>query len=384
MTRIVLEDVTMIYPFEKVNGLFGRKQKQMILEQQKSMPYTSNEGVIALQHFDTVIEDGDFVVVLGPSGSGKSTLLRIIAGLERPTLGKIFFDGTEYNDVRAEERDVSMVFQNYSLYPNQSVYENIAFPLQVKHMPREEIDAEVKQICDLLRLSNKLDKLPQDLSGGEKQRVAIARSLIKKPSVILFDEPFSNLDVPMRRHLRSQLKMLHEVCHTTFIYVTHDQYDALSLAERIIILKDGIKQMDDPASVVYSFPANRFCAEFVSSPVMNIFEDVEIRDKNFRLFGKEYPLSTKQKKALQKKETVTIGIRGSNIHIVSEGMQAEVEYAEVIEADLIVHVIIDDRLFVIAEKFKGDREIPYLRGQKVSVSFDEDAFHLFDEEGDRI
>ena len=384
MTRIVLEDVTMIYPFEKVTGIFGRKQKQMILDQQKSMPYTSNEGVVALQHFTAAIEEGEFVVVLGPSGSGKSTLLRIIAGLERPVLGNVFFDGELYNDVRAEERDVAMVFQNYSLYPNQSVYENIAFPLEVKHTPREQIDEEVKAICDLLKLSKKLDKLPQDLSGGEKQRVAIARSLIRRPSVMLFDEPFSNLDVLMRRHLRSQLKMLHEKYHTTFIYVTHDQYDALSLAERIIILKDGIKQMDDTAYNVYRYPANRFCAEFLSSPIMNIFEDVKVDKDGFYLFDRKYPLDHKQKKALGKQKTVTVGIRGSNIHIDDDGVEAEVEYAEVIEADLIIHVKKDDRSVVIAERYKPDQQIPYLRGQKVCFRFDEDAFHLFDEEGERV
>ncbi len=384
MTRIVLQDVTMIYPFEKVSGLFDRKQKKLILEQQKNMPYTSNEGVIALQHFSSVINDGEFAVILGPSGSGKSTLLRIIAGLERPTLGKVYFDDEEYNNVKPEDRDVAMVFQNYSLYPNQSVYENISFPLQVKHTPREEIDAEVKKICELLGLSRKLESLPQDLSGGEKQRVAIARSLIKKPSVLLLDEPFSNLDVIMRRNLRTQLKKLHQAYHTTFVYVTHDQYDALSLAEKIIILKDGIKQMDDRAAEVFLHPVNRFCAEFVSSLIMNIFEDVEVKKDSFSLFGKQYQLTPSQKKHLGKEKKVTVGIRGSNIHAGKEGIEAVVDYTEVIEADQIIHAKIDDQRFVIAERYKEDKETRYLQGQKIYVTFDEDCFHLFDENGDRI
>ena len=380
MPVIKLEDMTMIFPFAKVSGLFDRKQKQKILDEQKNMPYTSNEGVIALQHFSTVINDGEFVVILGPSGSGKSTLLRIIAGLERPTLGKVFFDGEEYNDVRAEDRDVAMVFQNYSLYPNQTVYENIAFPLQVKHTPREEIDTEVKKICDLLKLSDKLEKLSQDLSGGEKQRVAIARSLVKKPSVLLFDEPFSNLDVIMRARLRNELKALHDVYHTTFIYVTHDQYDALSLVERIIILKDGIKQMDDPVSDIYNYPANLFCAQFVGFPPMNIYDDIVLKDGTFDLFSHEF----KAYKKSGKTRKVSVGIRGSNIHIADQGIEAIIEYVEPIEADLIIHAAIGDRKIVIVERMKKSYEGKYLRGQKVFLNFDEDRFHLFDEDGERI
>ena len=384
MVRIRLEDVTKIYPFEKVTGLFDRKRRKQILEQQKQMPYTSNEGVVALQHFNMTVNEGEFVVVLGPSGSGKSTLLRIIAGLERPTLGNVYFDDEEYNDVKPEERDVAMVFQNYSLYPNQSVYENVAFPLQVKHMPREQLDEEVKKICGMLGLSEKLDKLPQDLSGGEKQRVAIARSRVKKPAVLLLDEPFSNLDVLMRRSLRNQLKKLHEAYHTTFIYVTHDQYDALSLAERIIILKDGIKQMDDTTVNVYRHPVNRFCAEFIASPFMNVFEDVPVDRDRFALLGTSYSLDNRQKKNLGKEKTITVDIRGSNMHISDEGIEAIVKYTEVVEADLIVHASVDDRELVIVEKYKPDQPIPYMNGQTIHVSLDEDCFHLFDREGRRI
>ena len=384
MVRIRLEDVTKIYPFERVNGLFDRKRKKQILEQQKQMPYTSNEGVVALQHLNMSINEGEFVVILGPTASGKSTLLRIIAGLDKPTLGKIYFNDEEYNDVRPEERDVAMVFQNFSLYPNQSVYENIAFPLQVKHTPREELDAEVRRISEMVGLSDKLEKLPQDLSGGEKQRVAIARALVKKPAVLLFDEPFSNLDVLMRRSLRNLLKKLHETCRTTFIYVTHDQYDALSLAERIIILKDGIKEMDDTAANVYRYPVNRFCAEFIASPYMNIYEDIPVVNDRFTLFDRDYPLSAKQKKNLNREKTLTLGIRGSSIEITKQGTEATVEYTEIVEADLIIHALIENKETVIVEKYRPDQPIPYLNGQMIHISFDEDSFHLFNKEGKRI
>ncbi|MBQ6559945.1 MAG: ABC transporter ATP-binding protein [Erysipelotrichaceae bacterium] len=385
MPKITLKDVTMIYPFQKVTGLIGRKQKQFILKQQQDMPYTSNEGVIALQHFDCTFEEGSFTVVLGPSGSGKSTLLRIIAGLERPVLGEIYFDDVLFNDVQAQERDVAMVFQNYSLYPNQTVYQNIAFPLEVKHIPREEIEPEVKKIAELLKLDEKLNKLPQELSGGEKQRVVIARSLIRKPSVILFDEPFSNLDVLMRKELRNELKKIHETYKTTFIYVTHDQYDALFLAERIVLLKDGIKQMDATAADVYNYPANRFCAEFIGSSTFNTFEDIPVsKDGKYKLFGQTYELTDKQQKQLGKEKCIDVGIRGTNLAIADKGVDAIIEYTEMIEADLIIHAKADDQEIIIVEKMDGNNEMKYMRGQEIRISFDPMYFHLFNKKGDRI
>ena len=384
MTKIRLEDVTMIYPFQKVGGLFHRKEKEKILKRQMEAPYTSNEGVVALQHFSTEISDGEFLVVLGPSGSGKSTLLRIIAGLERQSLGDIYFNDENCNDVKAQDRDVAMVFQNYSLYPNQSVYSNIAFPLEVEHVPRAQVEAEVKKIASLMGLENKLEKLPQDLSGGEKQRVAIARSLIRKPSVLLFDEPFSNLDVLLRRKLRNELKKIHREYETTFVYVTHDQYDALSLADRIIILNDGIKEMDGSIEEVYMRPKNLFCAKFISSNSLNVFEDVSI-DKNgdLVLFGRHFSLDSRLRKALQKHSRVTMAIRGTNISIEKEGIEATVDHVEMIEADLLIHAKIGDVPVIVVEKADG-KEGRYLRGQKVCLEFDKEQFHFFDEEGERI
>ena len=384
MPKIRLEDVTMIYPFQKTGGLFHRKEKEKILKQQMEAPYTSNEGVIALQHFSTVINEGEFLVVLGPSGSGKSTLLRIIAGLERQSLGDIFFNDENYNDVKAQDRDVAMVFQNYSLYPNQTVYKNIAFPLEVEHVPRAEIEEEVKKTAALLGLQNKLEKLPQDLSGGEKQRVAIARSLVKKPSVLLFDEPFSNLDVLLKRKLRNELKKIHKEYQTTFVYVTHDQYDALSLADRIIILNDGIKEMDGSIEEVYNRPQNLFCAKFISSGNLNVFEDVKV-DKNgdVILFDQSFTLGNRERKALRKQRSVTLAIRGTNITIEKEGIEAIIDYVETIEADLLIHAKINDTPIIIVEKADG-KEGRYMRGQTICLNFDERQFHFFDEEGERI
>ena len=385
MSIIRLDDVSMVYPFQKVTGLLDRKKKQKLLEQQKAMPYTSNEGVVALQHFSVTFKQGEFVAILGPSGSGKTTLLRIIAGLERPPLGTVYFDDKDLNEIDIDERDVAMVFQNYSLYPNQTVYKNIAFPLEVKHVPREEIEKEVDKIAAMMGLKDKLEKLPEELSGGEKQRVAIARAMVKDPKVLLLDEPFSNLDPIMRRRLRNMLRKAHENYDTTFIYVTHDQYDALSLAERIIILKDGITQMDDSTASVYNYPINRFCGEFLGSPTMNIFEDIKVeKDNSYHLFENKYQLTPSQKKNLKKKDRIDVGIRGVNIKIEKEGVEAVVEYTEIIEADLIIHLMIDDKKCIVVEKMNDSDSFRYVRGDKVKIRFDQESFHLFDEDGNRI
>lgn len=385
MPEIKLLDVTKIYPFQKVTGLFGRKQQELILKQQKSMPHLSNEGVIALQHFTTTIKDGEFVAVLGPSGSGKSTLLRVIAGLEYPSVGMVRFDDVDFNDVRAEDRDVAMVFQNYSLYPNQTVYKNIAFPLEVKHMPREDVEREVRQIAELMNLDDKLERLPQELSGGEKQRVAIARSLVKRPGVLLLDEPFSNLDPEMRAKLRVQLKKIHNVYKTTFIYVTHDQYDALYLADRIIILKDGITQMDDTAVNVYNYPVNRFCAEFIGTPLMNFLDDVKVeKDGLFEILGNRYQLSNQQRHKIRNNMMVDVGIRGTNISIGKEGVSAKVVYTEMIESDLIIHLKAEEHEIVVVEKISNFDEVKYLPEQEVKITLDSEYFHVFDKEGNRV
>ena len=386
MPVIKFNDVAKIYPFTRVTGLFDRKEKKKMLEQQKAMPYTSNEGVIALQHFSAVINDGEFVVLLGPSGSGKTTVLRLIAGLERPSVGDISFDDVNYNDVIPQERDVAMVFQNYSLYPNQTVYDNLAFPLQVKHTVREQLDKEVRYMAELLNLNDKLSSLPHELSGGEKQRVAIARALVKRPAVFLLDEPFSNLDVVMRARLRSELKKLHQVLRTTFIYVTHDQSEALALADRIIVLKDGICQQAGSAAEVYNYPANRFVGEFVGFPAMNIFEDVPVdrKDGSYELLGKKRQLTRDQLRKLGRNNTADIGVRPVNLAIGNKGMEVEVSYTEPIGADLIIHCQKNDREIIVVEKIREGNEMPYLRGQKLLVSTDQQYLHIFDKEGNRL
>ena len=383
MSRIELKDVSMVYPFQEVNGLFGRKKKEEILKKQKAMPYTSNEGVVALQHFSAVFHDGEFIAILGPSGSGKSTLLRIIAGLEEPSLGEVLYNDQNLHEIDIDERDIGMVFQTYSLYPNQSVYKNIAFPLEVKHLPREEVQKKVEEMAALVDLSDKLEKLPDELSGGEKQRVAIARALVKDPSVLLLDEPFSNLDVLVRAKLRKLLSRIHEVLHPTIIYVTHDQYDALALAERIVVLKDGITQMDDSVYNVYKTPKNRFVASFVGSPAMNFFDEITInKDGHFKILDQELSLNAQQKKQLNKGK-LTVGIRPIDLHLGRDGTSAIIDYTELANMDLLIHLDIDGKKLTALEKAKED-QFRYFKGEEVKVSFEKQDLHFFNEEGNRI
>ncbi|MDO4940504.1 MAG: ABC transporter ATP-binding protein [Erysipelotrichaceae bacterium] len=384
MPNIIFKDVTMIYPFVEVNGIFNRKEKKDILQKQQAMPYTSNEGVVAVQHFNATIKSGELTVIVGPSGSGKTTVLRMVAGLEQLSLGEIYFDKTLINDIKPEDRDVSMVFQNYSIYPNQTVYDNVAFPLRNQHLPREEVDEKVNFIIDLLKLNNKVESLPEELSGGEKQRVAIARALVRKPKVLLMDEPFSNLDELIRINLRSEIKRIQKELGITIIYVTHDQRDALLLADRIIVMNNGIIEQDDTAINVYNYPNNLFCGQFVGYPSINIFADVPVNDNKFVFFDKEYKLSSYQMKQIGKDNTITLGIRPFNIAIGNYGVDAIVNYTDVDGKDLLIHCDLNGQEIIIVEKNLNDEGFKYMNGQNVKLTFDENYFYLFNKEGKGI
>lgn len=383
MSKIIFKDVTMIYPFVEVNGLFNRKEKKELLEKQKAMPYTSNEGVVAVQHFNATINDGEFVVIVGPSGSGKTTILRMIAGLEKPSLGEIYFDNELMNGVKPEDRDVAMVFQNYSLYPNQTVYENISFPLKNLHLPREEVDEKVNFIIDLMKLNGKEERLPEELSGGECQRVAIARALIRRPRLFLLDEPFSNLDELMKNNLRTEIKRIQKELGITFIYVTHDQRDALLLADRIMVMNNGILEQNDSAINVYNYPNNLFCGQFVGYPTMNIFKNVLVKKDNFVFFDREYKLTSYQMKQIGKDNSIIIGIRPFNIYIGDKGVDAIVDYSEIDGNDLLVHCYLNGQEIIVVEKNLNQTDVKYFNKQQVKLEFDENYFYLFtnDEEG---
>jgi multiple sugar transport system ATP-binding protein len=228
--------------------------------------------VKAVRDFDLEIPDKEFVVLVGPSGCGKTTTLRMVAGLEDITSGDIFIDDKIVNNLPPKDRDIAMVFQNYALYPHMTVYQNMAFGLTLRKFPKDEIDQRVKEAAEILNIGELLQRKPKALSGGQRQRVAVGRAIVRKPKVFLFDEPLSNLDAKLRVQMRVELKKLHERLQTTIIYVTHDQVEAMTMGDRIVVMKDGLKQQVGPPLELYFHPANKFVAGFIGSPAMNFIE----------------------------------------------------------------------------------------------------------------
>ena len=229
-------------------------------------------GVKAVSDFNLEIEDKEFIVFVGPSGCGKSTTLRMVAGLEDITAGELYIDGRLVNDVVPKDRDIAMVFQNYALYPHMTVYDNMAFGLKLRKMPKVEIDARVKEAARILGIEMYLSRKPKALSGGQKQRVALGRAIVREPKVFLLDEPLSNLDAKLRAQMRTEITKLHNRLATTFIYVTHDQIEAMTMGTRIVVMKDGLMQQVDSPQNLYDFPVNKFVAGFIGTPQMNFFE----------------------------------------------------------------------------------------------------------------
>ena len=374
-----IKDVTKIFPFAKVTGIFSRKIKQAILDEQKAKPYTSNEGVIALQHISLNISSDEFVVILGESGSGKSTLLRIVAGLEKANLGEVIFDNQDISALMPEQRDVAMVFQNYALYPHLSVYDNIAYPLANRHMPREEIDKLVMDIAEDLKIKDLLQKSPSSLSGGESQRVAIARALVRNPKMFLLDEPLSNIDEELRKDILRQLKSLHKKMNIPFLYVTHNQEDARVLADRVIVLKDGKLVQDGSLIELYDSPISIYSASLIGYPQINIYEDIPVENGTVNLLGRQYHSSK-----LNKYQKVTVGIRPSDIKIDNKGIGIGVDYCEVADSKLISHLTYEGKEIVVAEILNDAQIEPYSFGTILNIDIPEDKLNFFDDKGNRI
>jgi len=312
------------------------------------------------------------VVILGPSGCGKTTLLRIIAGLERPTAGRIFFNGEDVTFKPPAERDIGMVFQNYALYPHMTVYENLAFPLRLKKVPKEEIDGRVKEIAKVLKIDEHLYKKPRELSGGQRQRVALGRALIKRPKLFLFDEPLSNLDANLRTEMRAEIGRLHREFRTTSIYVTHDQVEAMSLADRILILNAGrIEQFADPLTV-YNKPASAFVASFVGSPPMNLIEG-EIREKRF-ISPAGWWVAVKTSYSGK----AILGFRPEGASLEDRGIEGTVVHREILGHESIVYVDVGESV-IVSVKHYG---IPPKVKERVAVWIK--RYYLFSQDGRRI
>jgi len=303
-------------------------------------------GVVAVKEVSVDIQDKEFVVLVGPSGCGKSTTLRMIAGLEDITGGELFIDETKMNEVPPKDRDIAMVFQNYALYPHMNVYENMAFGLKLRKFPKATIDERIREAAKILDIENYLDRKPKALSGGQRQRVAVGRALVRKPKVFLFDEPLSNLDAKMRVQMRTEISKIHQRLGATMIYVTHDQTEAMTMGDRIVVMKDGdVMQIDTPLNL-YNFPQNKFVAGFIGSPAMNFLEGSIVVEGDMKFVGKDHAFSVtipKEKQQLLQLHTgkeLWMGIRPENISVVENGgakISADVEVVEPMGNEMFVY-----------------------------------------------
>jgi multiple sugar transport system ATP-binding protein len=308
------------------------------------------------------IKDGEFTVFVGPSGCGKSTLLRLIAGLEDLTSGSITIDGNEASDTPPAKRGLAMVFQSYALYPHMNVYKNIAFPLKMVGLDKDEIDKKVRNAAEILNLTEYLARKPGQLSGGQRQRVAIGRAIVREPLAFLFDEPLSNLDAALRVGMRLEISELHKRLNSTMIYVTHDQVEAMTMADRIVVLNNGIIEQVGTPLELYRSPKNIFVAGFIGSPKMNLISG-EFADKN---------------------NAHTIGIRPEHIAITqSEGnLIGEIKMSESLGSDTFVHVEINNFQQNITVRAEGEKN--FIRGEKINLNYNKENLHLFNEVGEKI
>ena len=375
MSELTLDNLVKIYPFTDTRRLFGRKQARDMLARERAMPYTTNEGVIAVQQFSLEIRQGEFVVLLGPSGSGKTSVLRMIAGLESVSDGTITMDGKVINDVPPAERNMAMIFQNYSLYPGFTVYDNLAYPLRNLHMPRAQVDAKVRAAAELLELTPLLDRRPSELSGGQQQRTAVGRALVRDPGIFLMDEPMSNQDPALKARLREELKRIHRKLGATVLYVTHDQTDALSLGDRIVLMKDGMAVQTGTPGELYRTPRNLYCATFLGAPEMNVFRHVPVRNGALCLLGREIRLPEAKAAVTAGLETVTAGIRPVHFSLDPEGVGAAVDYTETVESECHLHLKLGEEAFTAVVPKPPDR--PFAHGETVRVSPDPERIHLF-------
>ena len=285
----------------------------------KNVRKVYDKDVVAVENANIEIEDQEFVVLVGPSGCGKSTTLRMIAGLEEITAGEISIDGTIVNDVPPKDRDIAMVFQNYALYPHMNVYQNMAFGLKLRKYPKDEIEARVQEAADILGIQDLLERKPKALSGGQRQRVAVGRAIVRKPKVFLFDEPLSNLDAKLRVQMRTEISKLHTRLGATMVYVTHDQVEAMTMGDRIVVMRDGLIQQIDKPLHLYNKPVNQFVAGFIGSPSMNFIRGKLSANGSGLVFDEgnvqlALPTDHGQQLGRYLGREVTLGIRPEDIH----------------------------------------------------------------------
>ena len=395
MAKVILKDIKKIYPHDAEEEKKKKKAKKLgsaaTSDEEKSNLQITEQGVVAVQDFNLEIADKEFIVLVGPSGCGKSTTLRMIAGLEDITEGELYIDEKLVNDVEPKDRDIAMVFQNYALYPHMTVYENMAFSLENRKVDKTEIDNKVREAAEILDITDLLERKPKALSGGQRQRVAIGRAFVRDPKVFLMDEPLSNLDAKLRNQMRAEIIKLREKIDTTFIYVTHDQTEAMTLGDRIVIMRDGFIQQIGTPQDVYNHPANIFVAGFIGIPQMNFFEDCRLIRKGdsytLTVLGQEFPCGEERSKLLAEcgitEEMVTVGIRPVNVRVDGDsenGIEAAVDVSEMMGSEIHIHMNADgkDVIAVVSTDDIADGTIE--AHKKIRFTFNVDRIHLFDPE----
>ena len=354
----------------------------------------TEEGVVAVDDFNLDIADREFIVIVGPSGCGKSTTMRMVAGLEDITRGELYINGKLMNDVDPKDRDIAMVFQNYALYPHMSVKQNLEFPLELRKVPKDEMEQKVQWAAEILGITPYLHRKPKALSGGQRQRVAIGRAIVREPKVLLMDEPLSNLDAKLRNQMRAEIIKLRQKIDTTFIYVTHDQTEAMTLGDRIVIMKDGIAQQIGTPHQVFDNPANIFVAGFIGVPQMNFFDADLVRTGDsyvVRLGGFEVAPSEEKQANLRahgiKSQKITLGVRPEHITLApgeTACLEGTVDVSEMMGSSVHLHMtsLGQDVIAVVNTMDATDPTFAdrHNVGERVEYAFTGNAIHLFDKE----
>ncbi len=389
MASLTLKNVKKIYPHNGDDAKKAKKKKKKEDEpvKEKANLQITDKGVVAVQEFNLEIKDKEFIVLVGPSGCGKSTTLRMVAGLEDISEGELYIGDRLVNDVAPKDRDIAMVFQNYALYPHMTVYDNVAFALKLRHTPKEEIDRKVKEAAEILDITQYLGRKPKALSGGQRQRVAIGRAIVREPQVLLMDEPLSNLDAKLRNQMRAEIIKLRERINTTFIYVTHDQTEAMTLGDRIVIMKDGFIQQIGTPQEVFNHPYNLFVAGFIGTPQMNLFNDAKLVKKNGKyavdLNGYVVELSEEKQAALAKnhvvEQDIVLGVRPEHITL-GKGLSGKVDVSEMMGSSVHLHVssMGRDVVMVVSTMNVTGAEVAALsHGSPVEFNFPGHVCHVF-------
>ena len=387
MATVSLRNVAKIYPVTTAGEKKkARRKKAEEAEEKKSNLKVTEKGVMAVSDFNLEIADKEFIVLVGPSGCGKSTTLRMVAGLEEITEGELYINGELMNDVAPKDRDIAMVFQNYALYPHMTVYQNMAFSLTLQKKDKKYIDEKVREAAAILDITELLDRKPKALSGGQRQRVAIGRAIVRDPAVFLMDEPLSNLDAKLRNQMRAEIIKLRERINTTFIYVTHDQTEAMTLGDRIVIMRDGCIQQIGTPQEVFNHPKNLFVAGFIGSPQMNFFDGRLIREDAryfVELGDTRTELSPEKEKRLAERNVpsqgVTLGIRPEHTVIGDKGVAATVDVSEMMGSSVHLHVTAEGRDVIIIVPTM-DRTDSFRMGETVRFSFGGSVAHVFSKE----